>query len=88
MSGALNELCRRRVCLVARVEDFSLADLTQPSAERFIRIMSALINLCQIREEREPFLTEMWSESLRIHDERSQLVKDVDMASARIDALK
>ena len=87
LQGVLT-VCRRRICALARVSDFSMSDLYEPEPRRTNLILSALINACQFAEERQPLFDELRRKSELAYQEHEEALDERAELKAKIAAVR
>ena len=72
------------MCSVAKFEDLRLSDIHSPDADRTIKILSALINFSQFKNERESFTNGLQDASRNAFQERDRLAREIGEMKAKI----
>lgn len=78
----------RRLLLECGINDFSFADLYRPTHDRFVRILSYLINFVRFRQERMPVIDEHLNKAEEVKARIEQLYAENNAAEARLEELR
>ena len=76
------------MCTIAKFDGLRMSDLFEPDADRTIKILSALVNLSQFKEERIDFFEGLVTASTQAFQEQEALERTVHEARARADKIK
>lgn len=80
---------RTRLAQAARVDDFCSSDISHPSRERTLLLLSAFINFVKFTEQLcEPFVRGLRERSEVLLTERDQVTEQLSALQQKIDATK
>ncbi|KZV84901.1 hypothetical protein EXIGLDRAFT_272005 [Exidia glandulosa HHB12029] len=78
----------QRICVVAKYNDVRMSDLYDPDPDRTIKILSAIMNVCQFALERGELFDRLRDESKRVMEEQDLVEQELAEMKAKVAAIK
>lgn len=76
------------MCRIAKLDDVRMSDLYDPDPDRTIKILSALMNVCQFVIERSEFFVRLRNASALALKEQDAIAKEFADVKAKLAAVK